>query len=348
MFALTAGGYMYFDYRMAARWAGKDDADGLTFGEYLSGLSGRLANLGGGAASAAGLPSRLEDMLPKPPEGWTVRPVDAKDVDGFLPKSGKQADAEGVAAVQAMAAGEKGSGVEVAALTYEKGDRKVLIKAVRYPNVIFTSAMGLDQRLQLQMQGAQFRGTEFATVRGLDVTEDLLPEGFRGRMFLAQVGAQIHLKILAPKRMTDRELLPFLETLHVRAMNADVIDKVEGLGDVPVIVLVSQLQDGVRDAYLADVAARAAAAAKKLAADQAAAAEAEAAAKATDAAAAPEQAPGLGGFLSGLFGGGTEASDSAAQPEAGQAPADKTVECKTAADGVKRCKVTGAEAEAQP
>ena len=96
------------------------------------------------------------------------------------------------------------------------------------------------------------------TVRGLDVTEDLLPEGFRGRLFLADVGAQIHLRVLAPKRMKDEDLVPFFETLHVKAMNADVIDKVEGLGEVPVIVLASALDDTERDAYHADRATRAA------------------------------------------------------------------------------------------
>lgn len=328
LFALTAGGYLAFDYRMSARWSGKEDADGLTFTEYLSGLSGRLGNLGG-SASAAGLPTRLADMLPKPPEGWTVRPVDPKDIDGFLPKNGKNADKDGVSAVKAMADATTGSGTEVAALTYEKGDRKLIIKATRYPNIIFTSFAAMQQRFELQMMTAQFRGTEFATVRGLDLTEDLLPDGFRGRMFIADVGAQIHLRILTPKRMPDADLVPFLETLHVKAMNADVIDKVEGLGDVPVIVLVSALDDTARDAYLADVAARAASEAQAETAekDQAdAAAEAEAQAS--------EVAPKDGGFLDSLFGGGEKPAEEAAP--ASTAP---KIACSTGKDGVKRCTV---------
>jgi hypothetical protein len=336
MFALTAGGYLYFDYKMAARWAGKEDAEGLTFPEYLSGLSGRLANLGG-AASAAGLPSKLADMLPTPPAGWTLRPVEAKDVDGFLPKGGKKTDPAGIAAVKAMAEGEKGSGVEVAAMTYEKGDRKLIIKAVRYPNLIFTSMAAMDQRLELQTMSAQFRGTEFATVRGLDLTEDLLPDGVRGRMFLANVGAQIHLRILAPKRMKDADLLPFLETLHVKAMNADVIDKVPGLGDVPVIVLASALEGDARDAYLADVASRSADAAAKEAAAQVEAAAA-AAAKAPAPEAAAEPAAAGGGFFSQFFG----SSDAAKPDEAAPAEAEKSISCTTGKDGVKRCQIKSA------
>ena len=331
MFVITAGGYLFFDYRMSARWSGKEDAEGLTFTEYLSGLSGRLGNLSG-SASAAGLPTSLADMLPKPPEGWTVRPVDPKDVEIFLPKSTKDADTAGVAAVAAMAAAAADSGTEVVALTYEKGDRKLIIKATRYPNIIFTSFAAMQQRFELQMMTAQFRGTEFATVRGLDVTEDLLPEGFRGRMFFADVGAQIHLRILTPKRMSDDDLVPFLETLHVKAMNADVIDKVEGLGDVPVIVLVSALDDTARDAYLTDVATRAALEAEAETAEKAKA-DAQAEAEAQAVAAAPEG----GGFLGTLFGGDEEAPEAAAP-----ASEPAKIGCTTGKDGVKRCTVESA------
>lgn len=330
--ALTAGGYLAFDYKMSSRWSGKDGGEGLTFSEYLSALPGRLGNLGG-AASAAGLPTKLADMLPKAPDGWTVRPVDPKDTEGFLPKSTKKADKAGIAAIDAMATTTTESGTEVAALTYEKGDGKLIIKATRYPNVIFTSTASMQQRFDLQTTTAQFRGTEFATVRGLDVTEDLLPEGFRGRMFLAVVGGQIHLRILAPKRMSDEDFIPFLETLHVKAMNADVVDTVEGLGDVPVIVLVSQLDDTARDAYLADVAAREARKTQAATAEKAKVDAETAAAEAETAEAAPED----GGFLGSLFG----ASEPPAEEAAPTAAAPK-IGCSTGKDGVKRCTVEDA------
>ncbi len=326
MFTATAGGYMFFDYKMSAKWSGREDAEGLTFTEYLSGLSGRVSGLTG-SASATGLPTKLADMLPKPPEGWTVRPTEPTDVDSFLPKSNsKKTDKKAIEAVTQIGTAEAASGTEVALLTYEKGDRKVVVKAVRYPNMIFTSFAAMQQRMELRMISAQFRGTEFATVRGLDVTEDLLPEGFRGRYFLADVGAQIHLRILAPKRMTDQDLLPFFETLHVKAMNAGVIDKVEGLGDVPVIVLASALDDAGRDAYLADLAARKAGEAAKEAEDHQAAEAAEAA--------TPVAEDG-GGFLGRFFGG----DEGAETPEV-EAPAKgSSVSCSTGKDGVKRCTV---------
>ena len=332
MFTLTVGGYMFVDYKMSARWAGREDAEGLTFAEYLSGLTGRISGLGG-TASANGMPTKLVDMLPKPPEGWTVRPVDAKDIDGFLPKNGKKADRAALATLKKMVESDNDKGGEVAALTYEKGERKVIIKAIRYPNIIFTSFMAMQQRMELQMTTAEFRGTEFATVRGLDVTEDLLPEGFRGRYFFADVGAQIHLRVLAPKRTSDEDLVAFLQTLHVKAMNAGVIDKVEGLGDVPVIVLASALEDTQRDAYLADVALRAADEAKKVTAEHA---EAEAA-QATE---APAEEGG-GGFLSNLFGGGEDGAEPAKAPAEVAKP-----ECKTDKNGMKHCTVgTSAPAE---
>ncbi len=127
IFALSAGGFMFVDYKMSARWSGREDAGGLTFGEYLQGLSGRISGMSGGGAH--GMPKKLADMLPNPPEGWKARPVEAGDIDGFLPKSSKNADKKGVAAVKAMAEGAAGSGVEVAALTFQKGDRKVIVLA---------------------------------------------------------------------------------------------------------------------------------------------------------------------------------------------------------------------------
>ncbi|MFM7333480.1 MAG: hypothetical protein ACKO2N_12440 [Tabrizicola sp.] len=255
LLGIMSGGYMFYDFKMSARLAGGDGAESLTFPEYLSGLSGRIAGLTG-AASASGLPTKLADMLPRPPEGWKVRAVAADDVQAFLPKSSDKADSTAVKVLEEMVSADAGEGTETATLAYEKGDRTLLIRAVRYPNQIFTGPTALQQRQDLQERSAQFRGTEFMTVRGLDVTEDLLPEGFRGRLFLADVGAQIHLRVLAPKRMKDAELLTFFETLHVEAMNASVIDKVEGLGKVPVIVLVSALEDADREIYLSDRAAR--------------------------------------------------------------------------------------------
>jgi hypothetical protein len=259
-----------------------------------------------------------------------VRASVPEDVKGFLPKREKGADKKALKYVKAMAVLDEGSGVEAVALTYEKGDRKVLIKAVRYPNVIFTSFMAMQQRFELQMRAAEFRGTEFMTVRGLDVTEDLLPEGFRGRYFIADVGAQIHLRVLAPERLSDKDLVPFFQTLHVKAMNASVIEKREGLGEVPVIVLASALDEAARDAYVASLAEREAEEASK---DEAALKEAEA--KAAEEAAAKGSG---GGLLDSLFGG-----DEETEPAEEAAPKSAEPECTTGANGVKRCKIGSGE-----
>ena len=52
----------------------------------------------------------------------------------------------------------------------------------------------------------------FATVRGLDVDELRLPDSFGAREFTARVGDQIHLRILASKAMTDKDMVDFLAT----------------------------------------------------------------------------------------------------------------------------------------
>jgi hypothetical protein len=240
---------------MSAQAAARDGGESPTISEYLSGLSDRMVGLTT-ASAANGQPSDLADMLPKPPEGWTVRPVTAEDVDQFLPNSKRKADRAAETAIKDMALSQGPEGTTVAALAYQNGDRTVLVRAVRYPDAIFTDASSIDQRVDLQAKGPAFNGTEFMTVRGLDVTEDLLPKDYRARLFLADVGAQIHLRVLAPKRMKDAELLAFFATLHVQAMNASVVDRVDGLGEAPVIVLASALDDAGRDAYRAALTAR--------------------------------------------------------------------------------------------
>ncbi len=332
MLTTTAGGYMFYDYKMSARMAGGDSAQELTFSEYLSHLSGRVAGLSA-AASTSGLPTKLADMLPRPPEGWKARAVAPEDIDPFLPSSKKKADKAAVAALESLLKTDSGEGTEVATLAYQKGDRTVLIRAVRYPNLIFTGFAALDQRKNLQDMGAQFRGTPFMTVRGLDVTEDLLPEGFRGRLFLADVGAQIHLRVLAPKRMKDAELVAFFETLHVEAMNASVIDKAEGLGKVPVILLASAMADTDRDAYYAARTARAEEEARREEAGRKAA-EAEAASGAA------AEDVGISDMIGSLFGGNEPKAE---EPAPAAKPEPKDADCTTSKDGVKRCKVGATE-----
>jgi hypothetical protein len=319
---------MAVDYNRSKQQAGTKDAEALTFAEYLGGFSSRIAGLAGSSGSVNGLPTALIDMMPKPPEGWTVRPADPADIASFLPKDRGSVPKKAMEYLESVVAAAGGRGVESVALTYERGDRMVVFQAVRYPNAIFTSLAAIQQRFELQMRGAEFSGTQFMTVRGLDIAEDLLPEEARARFFFANVGAQIHLRVLAPKRMRDDDMVPFFQTLHVAAMNASVIDKQDGLGEVPVIVLASGLDETTRAAYEADIARRAA---ELAAARDAVRLLAEA--KVAEEAAAAAGEPQGGGMLSGLFGGDEP------KPEAEVDPAAGTIKCVAGADGAKRCKV---------
>ncbi len=272
-FILGVGGFVAVDYTMAKRWASKEDSEGLTFGEYVGGLSGRFS--GGSASDASGLPTALADMMPAAPEGWTVRPTVPADLDVFMPKKRSDGTPEARDYVEAVGKARAGSGMEAVVLTYEKGERRVVIKAVRYPDLIFTSFMAMQQRMELQMVQPKFLSRDFMRVRGLDVIEDFLPDGMRARYFMAEVGAQIHIRMLASKRMKDEDLVPFFQTLHVKAMNASVIDRQDGLGDVPVIVLASVLDDAAREVYDTERETRETAKAEKREAERLAA-EAEA------------------------------------------------------------------------
>lgn len=306
MVSIGIGGFLAIDYNTARQWASAEDKAGLTFREYLGGFSQRLARATG-SADAPRLPTALTDMLPRPPEGWTVRAAVPEDIQPFLPRRAETASPEGRQILEGLVTPAGGNGVESVQLTYERGERRVVIKAVRYPDVIFTSFTAMTQRFELQMRSASLQTTPFMTVRGLDVAEEILPPELRARLFVADVGAQIHLRVLASDRLADADLVPFFQTLHVPAMNASVVDKQDGLGQVPVIVLASAMADIEREAYAADLAAREAEAIR-LAEAARQAAEAEAAA------AAPQ----------------------------GQGPTEGFgANCETGPGGIKRCSVGG-------
>jgi hypothetical protein len=312
MFSIAAGGFLVLDYNMARQLvtAADEEAD-LPIRDYLGGLSGRIASLAR-SADPSGLPRDLADMLPRPPEGWTVRPATKDDTQPFLPRAAGTGEALALGLVADMVNAKVPDAAEVAILTYERGERRVIVKAVRYPDVIFSGVMATDQRLALQTTAAAYRGLFTMTVRGLDITEDMLPDDMRGRLFMADVGGQIHLRVLASRRMSDADLVDFFETLHVKAMNAAVVKKQDGLGDVPVIVLASALDRDARNAYDSDRAARSAA---RLAAHRADY-DAAQASLAADAAA--------------------DAGDTEVEPAPKTAPA---MVCDQGAGGIKRCRV---------
>lgn len=325
--AVGLGGFVAIDYNMSKRWSGTEDSEGLTFSEYLGGYAGRIAGLGGSSGSARGLPTELADMLPKPPEGWTVRPATEDDLADFLPKKRGAVPKKALAYLEAVVS-EAGRKTESVSMTYENGERKAIFQLVRYPDVIFTSFMAMQQRFELQMNTAMFSGTPFMTVRGLDVSEDLLPEEVKARFFFADVGAQIHLRVLTSNRMKDKDMVPFFQTLHVAAMNADVVDKQDGLGDVPVLVLASVMDDLTRAAYEADLAQREADMAAQSEAERIEAEEKAAA----EAAKAAEEDKG-GGLFSGLF-GAAEEEETEVETSGGA-----TINCKKGIGGSKQCEV---------
>lgn len=242
-------GYMAFDYTMANRAIVATGAEPIGFFTYVKGWTGLAEILArgeeDGEGGAAPPSATLLSMLPKPPEGWTLRPAEEADGQPFLTAG---LDENARVLVLAAVTPETGKGVDRAAQTYQNGARSVVIELIRYPDIIFTSIAAMTQKMQLQMASLDVPGKEFMVVRGLDVREARLGTAAAARVFLADVGGQIHLRVLAPATMTDQELLGFFETLHVPAMNADVVEKVAGLGEVPVIVLASVIDAETRKA----------------------------------------------------------------------------------------------------
>jgi hypothetical protein len=302
MAAIGIGGVMALDYTRLREAAEGEEAQNLTVRQYLGGLRERLASVTA-SSGTSGVPTALADMLPRPPDGWTVRPAVAEDAAPFLPRRADTAPQEARSLVDEVVKGVAPRGAEVVALTYERGERRVVIRAIRHPDAVFADPAAVRDRQALRNPATPFNSVDFMTVRGLDVTEEILPAEMRGRLFVARVGGQIHLHMLAPDRLDDTDLVPFFETLNVAAMNAAVVDRVEGLGEVPVIVVASALDEPARAAYAAARAARLAEAAR----------QAEAELQAIQAEAAPTEPP-KAGFAA---------------------------DCTAAQGGIKRCTVGG-------
>jgi len=245
---IALGGFVGIDFASASRAAGATDEGSLTFRTYIGKLPGRLV---GEAEMQSVLPPTLAEMMPKAPDGWTVRPSAPEDAAAFLPRNAGEGSPEVRKYVSAVSTEIFGLGTEQVMLTYDRGRTRVIFQAVRFPNAdtMLAGLVDTDKLIDREMIVPKYRPTAFMSVRGLDVTEDLLPDGIRVRYFLASVGGQIQIRVLASRRLTDRELIPFFETLNVRAMNSSVEKKLEGLGDVPVIVLASALDSETRSAY---------------------------------------------------------------------------------------------------
>jgi hypothetical protein len=241
-------GYLAFDFTITNRAITAGGGEPMGFFQYTKGwvsFAGMLAE-DGDADGAEPVPEALVAMMPRAPAGWSVRATAEDDAAPFVPDDLK---GEALDIVLAAVTPNIGRGVERAAQTYQSGAKVVVVELVRYPDIIFSSFMGMANKFELRMATMQVGNRGFMTVRGLEIVEATLPETASARVFAADVGGQIHLRVLAPKTMNDQDLLPFFETLHVPAMNADVVEKVAGLGDVPVIVLASAIDAETRKAH---------------------------------------------------------------------------------------------------
>lgn len=293
---LFGAGYLAFDYWNVNRMAKHGDGDGVTVSEYLGGWVSLAGAIGAADEDGPALPGELAGMMPKAPEGWTVRPTEPGDVDAFLPAG---ADEKAVKLVRAVVSEREGNGLRQVRQTYQNGARTVVVELVRYPDFIFTSFGAMALKMELQMTSATFSGRDFMTVRGMEIHEDVLPEGIALRYLVGDVADQIWVRVLAPRTMTDEDLLPFFETLHVPAMNANVVEKVPGMGEVPVIVLASVIDASTRAALEAEREAEFA----QLEAERAAKeAEAKAAEDETKMSEAEEGGSMFGGLAGALFG----------------------------------------------
>lgn len=243
--------YLAIDFWNANRMARGGDGDGITVGKYLQGWVS-MAAMATEGDDATILPGDLATMMPKAPEGWSMQPTQPQDLDAYLPEG---TDKTLAAYLRAVASPRKGKGLKEVRQTYTQGSRMVIVEMVRYPDFIFTSFAATGVKFELQMTMPEYQPRGFMTVRGMEFVEDVLPEEVALRYFMGNVSAQIWVRVVASRSMSDQDLLAFFGTLHVPAMNANVVDRVAGMGEVPVIVLASAMEAEARAAWEAERAA---------------------------------------------------------------------------------------------
>ena len=260
MLAIVSSSILALDYSMQRKQALAAGQSSLSVQVYFADLGKRVSAATKPRKKPEGpaVATDLAILLPRTPEGWTQRPAVVEDIDSLLAKNRRDNDRETERLFEDIAKGSAPDDGKAIAVTYERDGQRVIFKLARHPDDIFTSAQALDRRAALETAGSPYVRKAFMRVRGWDISEENLPEAMRARLFTADLGAQVRLWVLAPERMPDQDLLPFFETLDVAGLNAMAVNREPGVGAVPVLVLVSEMDETARAAYDADRSAQAA------------------------------------------------------------------------------------------
>lgn len=259
LLVLLLSALVMLDFKAAQRVALTDGRDLPTVPEHILGIGSRIlakvqSGFGAGASESS---ARLAQMLPAVPEGWEIRVLEPGTAKSLLARNQKDNDPATVSLIENLLSAKGARGTESAQLTYGRKDRLVVFKLFRQPDALFSDPERLGDLDALIAARPPQESRAFMRVRGLDVIELSLPEKTRARVFTADLGGQLRLWVLSSSKMADTDLAPFFQTLDVAAMNAAVRVREPGLGAVPVLVVVSELDEAGRAAYEADRTARA-------------------------------------------------------------------------------------------
>jgi hypothetical protein len=219
--ALILGlGALALGHRMATDRALAEGAAAPTFLGWTMGLATDVLP-GGLAEDPASRPMAPEilALLPPAPPGWTARAVTAADAARF----------PGTDPTHALFAPYPEVGVTDARLAYDSAAGSVVMALVRHRDGIFTNPLS-GRKYTLRDESEVARGSDFMTTRGLIVREAPQPKTPGPRLFLAHVGMQLHLRVIAPAGTPDADLLPLFRGLDVTALAAAVIEPEPGLG----------------------------------------------------------------------------------------------------------------------
>ena len=229
---LLLGAYLGTDFYIKANEPGTKD---ITFLSYLSSWAEVLTT---DSSKAEGANVEVGALLPAAPEGWTRQDGSRENLVALLseatlnklngPVTNENED------IHRMIEGfspATGRGVRQQLFHYANGNKHVMIRLVRYPDIVFSSFAMMAQRYELQLSGMGRDKSRIATVDGKEIYEVRLPESVGIRHFVTDVSGQYHLNILIHGIDVEAELKPFLEGLNFRGMNADVVDQDHAIAD---------------------------------------------------------------------------------------------------------------------
>lgn len=235
MGAISLGVYGTFDYMTRAQAA----PEGLTFSQYVSDLSGRVATT---AKDSAPKRTELADHMPAAPSGWARRAYQQSDyqtVTGIVPRELTELEQEMADSVSEMEknpmfklmAATQARGFDGEKATYLRGRRMVLVSFQFTPARVTNGIGGAQMAMMMNMNEMQDNwDTEpFAVVDGLEFRIKDVKKSDEAREIRAKIGTQTTIQIVT--NANDEQVMAILQEIDVAGLNARMAEPDPNIGE---------------------------------------------------------------------------------------------------------------------